>query len=138
MKVADTLSRHPVQNDESDPQFKEVESIAHACAAYQAEGVESVSWERVKEAASVDEECIALNQLIVDGFPIEKTALPPDMQKYWGMRDDLYVLEGVPFKGTKILIPILLRPRCWKDFMQLTRVLQECSLMPGTIFSGQA
>ena len=49
MKVADALSRHPVQNDEPDPQFEEVESIAHAYAASQAEGVESVSWERLRE-----------------------------------------------------------------------------------------
>ena len=33
IKVADALSHHPVQNDEPDPQFEEVESIAHAYAA---------------------------------------------------------------------------------------------------------
>jgi hypothetical protein len=109
MKTADALSRHPTQNDGPDPQFDEVESIAHAYAASQADGVESVTWERVKEAASMDEECMALTQLIIDGFPTEKSLLPQDMQGYWGMREELYVIEGVPFKGKKMLIPTALR-----------------------------
>ena len=111
MRVADALSRHPVQSEESDPQFEEVEKIARAYATYQAAGVESVSWKHVKEASSLDEECLALVQLIVDGFPHDKKLLPPDLQKYWGMRDELYVIEGVPFKGKKMLIPLSLRPR---------------------------
>ena len=109
MKVADALSRHPVQNNEPDPQFEEVENIAHAYAASQAKGVESITWERVKEAASMDEECITLSQLIIDGFPADKDTLQPNMQKYWGMREELYVVEGVPFKGKKMLIPNVLR-----------------------------
>ena len=110
MRIADALSRHPALNDEPDPQFDEVEKIAHAYAASQANGgVESVSWTRVKEAAGMDTESLTLAQLISDGFPNDKQLLPPDMQRYWGMRDELYVIEGVPFKGRKMLVPSPLR-----------------------------
>ncbi len=111
MRVADALSRHSIQDEQPDPQFDEVEKIARAYAASQAEGVESISWQRVKEVSGVDEECVALVQLIVDGFPVNKELLPPNLQRYWGMRDELYVIEGVPFKNRKMLIPISLRPQ---------------------------
>ena len=111
MRVADALSRHPVEAQNPDPQFDDVETIAQAYAALQADGIESTSWSRVKEVASMDTECLTLVQLIVDGFPEEKRLLPPDMQRYWGMRDELYVIEGVPFKGKKMLVPHPLRPQ---------------------------
>ena len=111
MRVADALSRHPASEDEPDLQFDDIEKIAHAFAASQADGVESISWARVKAMASMDEECLALNQLIIDGFPNDKTQLSPDMQRYWGMRDELYIINGVPFKGKKMLVPTLLRPQ---------------------------
>ena len=111
MKVADALSRHPVDTNDPDPEFDDVEEAARAYAVTQADGVESVTWRRVNEAAAVDEECVALVRLIVDGFPDEKTVLPPALQKYWGMKEELYVVENVPFKGKKMLVPSTLRPQ---------------------------
>ena len=58
----------------------------------------------------MDEECISLVQLISEGFP-DKGLLPANLQRYWGMRDELYVIDGVPFKGKKMLIPKSLRPQ---------------------------
>ena len=75
----------------------------------QAEGIESITWRRVNEAAGVDEEYVGLVRLIVDGFPTDKTLLPPNLQQYWTMKDDLYLIKNVPFKGHKILIPTDLR-----------------------------
>ena len=108
MKMADALSRHPAANEERDVEFEELDKIAHAFATSQAEGVESISWQRVKEAASLDKECVALVEAIIDGFP-KRDQLPLILQKYWGMREELYVVEGVPFKGKKMLIPLALR-----------------------------
>ena len=53
--------------------------------------------------------CWASPPLIVNGFPTDKTLLPPNLQQYWTMKDDLYVIENVPFKGHKMLIPTDLR-----------------------------
>ena len=111
MKVADALSRHPVDTNDADPEFDEIEEVARAYAVTQADGVESVTWRRVNEAAAVDEECVALVRIIVDGFPEEKTSLPPLLQKYWGMKEEMYVIENVPFKGRKMLVPSTLRPQ---------------------------
>ncbi len=112
MKVADALSRHAVDSEEeTDHAFESVERAARAYATMQGDNVESVTWRRVNEAAAVDEECVALCRLIIDGFPEEKSMLPSNLQSYWGMRDDIYIIENVPFKGHKMLIPKVLRPQ---------------------------
>ena len=109
MKIADALSRHSVDDGSSDTVMQDVEESTKAFAVMQADGVESVTWRRVNEAASVDQECVALVRLIVDGFPTDKSSLPSDLQVYWNYRDELYVVENVPFKGHKMLIPRNLR-----------------------------
>ena len=108
VRAADTLSRHPAGNERIDDE--EVQS-SRAFAVSQAVGIESITWDKVKEAASLDDECISLVLQITDGFPDQKNSLPPMLQRYWGMRDDLYVIDGVPFKGRKMLIPSSLRPQ---------------------------
>jgi hypothetical protein len=45
-----------------------------------------------------------------NGFPETKAELPTELQPYWAMRDDLYTVSGVQFKGKKMLIPKTLRP----------------------------
>ena len=111
MKVADALSRHPVDDGETDASFNNVEEAARAYATTQAGGIESITWRRVNEAAAIDEECVALVRLIVDGFPDERSSLPTSLRVYWGMKDELYVIENVPFKGHKMLVPSDLRTR---------------------------
>ena len=108
VKAADTLSRYPTDNE---PIEGREATSSRAFAMEQAEGITSVTWERVKEAAIVDEECVSLVTQITDGFPDQKNNLPPILHKFWGMREDLYVVDGVPFKGRKMLIPSSLRPQ---------------------------
>ncbi len=112
IKAADALSRHAVNsengNDEED--LCGIERIAKVYAVHQAAGISSVTWDRVNNAASVDEECVALVNLISEGFPASKVELPASLQRFWGMREELYVIGNVPFKNRKMLIPRSLRP----------------------------
>ena len=110
IRVADAVSRHPTDDEPGDIGTGSVEGAARAFATLQADNVESVSWRKVVECATVDEECVALARQIIDGFPEDKRSLPKILQPYWGMRDELYVIDMVPFKGRKMLIPSRLRP----------------------------
>ena len=94
---------------EYDDTYKEVEGVTRAFAVRQAAEIESVTWRRVNEACSVDEECVSLVQLITNGFTDTKDELPEHMRKYWDMRNELYLIENVPFKLKKMLIPQNLR-----------------------------
>ena len=109
MKVPDGLSRNAIENEE-DNEFKEIEEAAKIYATLQGDQVGSITWRKVNEAAAVDEECVALARLILDGFPSDKALLPANLRSYFGMKDDLYLVDNVPFKGHKMLIPKYLRP----------------------------
>ena len=89
--------------------FDSIETVAHAHAVHQASAVKSVTWRGIQKAALVDEECVSLVNLIMDGFPTSKEDMPDNLKRYWSMRDELYVIDGVPFKDKKMLIPKNLR-----------------------------
>ena len=109
MKVADTTSRNPVPAEETDEQSVACEAAALSFAHAQADGVTSIDWEIVQQQARHDHECIALAEAIANGFPSAKSDLPTVLHPYWNMREELYVIDGVPFKGHKMLVPKDLR-----------------------------
>ena len=109
IKTADALSRHAVNEGKDIDEWSSIENVAKAHAIHQASGINSVTWDRIKESASVDTDCVSLTNLISEGFPDEKSLLPPELQRFWGMRSELYVIDNVPFKNRKMLIPRSLR-----------------------------
>ena len=111
MKGADALSRNSAASTEPDVTFNIIENVAKAYAVTRSDDIDSITWQRVNKAAADDEECASLNQLIADGFPGNKDALPANLQRYWSMQDELYTVENVPFKGHKMLISKILRPQ---------------------------
>ena len=74
MKTVDALSRHPQTG--TGP-FDKVMESTKAFALSQGDGIESVTWDTVNTAAANDPECLGLVQLILDGFPDDKSSLPP-------------------------------------------------------------
>lgn len=111
IRIADALSRHPTNKGlDGDEGEEDISDIAQAFAIQQTENVESISWRKVAEAAAIDKECTSLVRCIIDGFPDDKGSLPDLLKPYWGFKDELYVIDTVPFKGRKMLIPSILRP----------------------------
>ena len=109
IKAADALSRHAVERQDGIMDLGEIESVARAHEIHQASSIESVTWQRVRDAALVDDEAVALVNLIMEGFPTTKEELPDQLKRYWSMRGDLYAVENVPFKDKKMLVPRSLR-----------------------------
>ena len=63
----------------------------------------------IKEEATIDAECISLTNQIQQGFPHAREELPAVLRPYWTMKDNLYVVDNVPFKENKMLIPMMLK-----------------------------
>ena len=103
MKVSDIASRNPVNSDKDDT----CEIAATAFAITQGDGIQNISWQTVNDHAN--HECSLLAEYIANGFPRSKEELPLEIRVYWTMKDDLFLIEGVPFKGRKMLIPASLR-----------------------------
>ena len=108
--TSDWASRNPSRaaSTNEKPQCYD-EGISAAYAARHDDDAVSVAWRSIKEAAAVDEECVLLAEFIINGFPSKKEELPLKIRGYWPMREDLYLIDGVPFKGRKMLVPSSLR-----------------------------
>ena len=109
MATADAQSRNPTEDPLNTKETDGLENAARSFAIHQAEHIKSTSWSDIRDAAIQDEECVALVKLIEQGFPEKRNQLPANLRRYWSMKDELYTIEGVPFKDNKMLIPSSLR-----------------------------
>ena len=110
----DFLSRHPPESSKKENQTIEdanlMEASSVAFAIRQSVNLpSSINWLNVNDAASVDSQCVRLKELIQNGFPDSRDKLPTDLRYFWPMKDELYVIDHVTFKGRKMLIPAELR-----------------------------
>ena len=71
--------------------------------------IKVITWERVKYAAGKCSETTTLLDFIMNGFPENKSDLPPSIQPYWNIREDLSCLDGVALYNNRIVVPQPLR-----------------------------
>ena len=114
-QAPDACSRYPTEalSDDSHGQDDaEMQNTSQAFAIERGSQLpSSITFEMVNEEANVDNECRRLKQLVEVGFPENRDHLPVDMRYFWSMRDELYTIQNVCFKGKKMLIPASLRSR---------------------------
>ena len=66
--------------------------------------------EEIREETIYDSTLKQLSDIVPNGWPNERQKCPQEVRDYWNYRDELSVINGVVFKGTKIVIPKALRP----------------------------
>ena len=114
-QAPDAFSRYPTKTafggeDVSDD--TQIEQYSKMFAVGQGSDLPaSINFEMVNEEAIIDNECRALKNVIQVGFPEDRNRLQAELRYYWPMRDELFVVENVCFKGKKMLIPLSLRRR---------------------------
>ncbi|XP_068712831.1 uncharacterized protein [Montipora foliosa] len=99
--LADTLSRASVGElpaEEDELQVNMVERISISEANYA---------ELLQNTAN---ELHALYTLIQVGWPETKQQVPHSIQQYWDTSDELAVLDGVIYRGVRIVIPQTMKP----------------------------
>ena len=106
---ANAASRYPAQSESKDV-IDEKYIIASVTAALESEDEINpiITWERVREEAIHDYESQVIASAIAEGFP-EKNLLDEKVKPFWRMRDDLYIVDGVIFKDSKMLVPRSIR-----------------------------
>ena len=102
----DAASRYPtsVKSDRFDDDVSVALAIRQKLVPY-------VTIGEVEHAAAIDEECLELAQTISNGFPESHDLLPEILRYYWQMRENMYTIGNVSFRGKKMLIPQRLRNR---------------------------
>ena len=110
--IPDTLSRYPSTKLDKEGNENDLEAglVSSIMASLTVDERRAVTWEEIVEAARTDEVCILLIEVIQNGFPENREELHTSIRNFWPMRNDMYVVKGVPFKEGKMLIPKVLRP----------------------------
>ena len=106
--VADTLSRIQAKETEvSNEDFKDIEAQVHCITSNLP--INDNKMEEVRQATANDAHLCRLKHVISEGWPEHRQNCKQEMHEYWNFRDELTVIDGIIFKGTKIFIPEALR-----------------------------
>ncbi|XP_073251790.1 uncharacterized protein [Porites lutea] len=66
--------------------------------------------EQLQRSTGQDDTLQTLKTTILTGWPMQKEEVPLKIREYWSYREELAVHNGVLFKGSRVVIPQLLRP----------------------------
>ena len=117
---SDATSRNPASDDDvacseilsgimiDEPDEECVDDVAFLPSSDSKE-IRAVTWDIVKEETSNDGLMRDLSTLINTSFPNEKHELPRELQPYWNIRQNLYIVDGVILMKDHVVIPRSLR-----------------------------
>ena len=101
MYIADTLRRAylPETNESLVPELEvnEVNLIAHL-------PISPDKYVEFKKATAEDQVMQLLQDTVFDGWPNTKAELPVDIRPYWTYRDQVSCVDGLLFKGNKLVV----------------------------------
>ena len=70
---------------------------------------QTVTWEQVKAESVLDRVSRELVTVIREGFPVRRNQLEEIIKPFFGMKEELYEVDGVPFLHGRMLVPMSLR-----------------------------
>lgn len=104
--VADTLSRKHIEYHDRTL-HEGMEAQVHTVIS--SVPVSDKRLAEIKETTSRDPQLAALKKATLDGWPDTRSQCPLNIQEYWNHRDEISEIDGILFKGEKIIIPSKLR-----------------------------
>ena len=100
--VADTLSRSYLQ-ETKEQLVSETEINAINPKSYLP--ISPEKYAQFQRETAKDLELKALSSVIFKGWPDKREGVSPAVRQYWSYRDELTCLDGLLFKGDKIIVP---------------------------------
>ena len=96
--VADALSRASLPDVPAEPEMgHEIINLIEFVAV-------SPQYYRRLQSATADE-LSELHQLVIKGWPDTKQEVPHSVRAYWNVRDEIATLDGLIYKGHRIVVP---------------------------------
>lgn len=96
MYVADALSRDCENVSREEPEEVEVLVIL---------SMSDVRRESIIAATKNDRELQIVRDFVLNGWPSDQSKLPTVAKNYWNFRDEISYVDGLLFKGQKVIIP---------------------------------
>ena len=133
MHLADMMSRAylPLTVQENLDEFEGVNAVKFL-------PMREEKVQQVRQATEKDATLQMLKEVILQGWPNDKSNVPVQLTPYFGMRDELGVHDGLVFKGERLVIPHSLREEMKRDIHVshvgvegCLRRARECLYWPG-------
>ena len=102
--IADTLSRSFLQETKEELESEcEVNTIKNHLS------VSDETYTKFQSETAKDQELCMLKQTVLEGWPNMKNQLPTPLRQYWSFRDEITHMDGILFKGDRIIVPNSMR-----------------------------
>ena len=101
--IADALSRVPHESEDSN-----LELYAVHLSDFQAT---PLSLDEIRKETAADMELQSVIERMEIGWPDRYSQLPETVKKYWNVRKDLSLIDGVLYRNEKVIVPAILRGR---------------------------
>lgn len=131
MHIADLLSRAYLPDTTGTTDFADVSAISYT-------GMSDGQIQDLKTHTSQDETLQELKSVILEGWPEQKSNVPPRTSTYFHVRDELSVQDGLIYRGERVVIPISMRKKILEQLHSshlgtesTLRRARDCIFWPG-------
>lgn len=107
--IADTLSRCYQQDKECTLDENNIEANVSMITDNVNIGVNDNNYNKFRTETNKDEELTKLKNIIMTGWPTDRSRLNKCLHPYWTFKDELTVYDDVVLKNNKIIVPSRLR-----------------------------
>ena len=108
MYIADALSRFQARNKTAQSAIDDDEMYAHIESVFSSLPASDTRLLQIKEAQEEDPVSRQIKTNSPQGW-LDKHSLNDVMKPYWSSRGELFVVQGIPLKAARILIPSSMR-----------------------------
>lgn len=117
--LADTLSQAAVPTGDIEA-YKELQEINMVLS------VSEVRYEEFQKETKVDPELQAVQTMVRNGWPDTKQQVPLKARPYRTFRDEVATADGLPFKGTRLIAPKVMRPEMLHQILKSHLGIAQC------------
>ena len=115
--VADTLSRAHLLEDYYE-EIGDKDLVAQVHMAYDNTAVIEDKIEEIKRKTLEDLTMMLLSRFISNGWPTHKKDVPEEVKVFWSYREELSLINGIVFKGKRIVVPESVRKNILQQLHQ--------------------
>ena len=82
----------------------------------------------IQEETEQDSEMNQLRKVVEQGWPEKQEKIPKEIKPYWNFRDEITCMDGMLFKGDKLIVPAKLRPEMLQKIHEAHTGIVKCKL----------
>ena len=105
--LADTLSRAHLEETTEEIAEKELEAQVHI--VYENFPATNAKMKEIREETAKDSSLMEIVRYVIEGWPVRRDQSSADVEPYWSYKEEISLINGILFKGERLIIPASMR-----------------------------